>query len=217
MRIEALGDAAYVLRDLADLPAYEWARRIEGLGHPGVIEVTPAFGTVGVYVDPFGFDSDAFAARLSGLESEPWTEPDGTRTHTIPTCYELGDDLEEAASHLQLTCDEVAAAHASETYVCHAIGFCPGFPYLGSLPPSLRGVPRRPVPRVRVEPGSVAITGDQTGVYPLPRPGGWALIGRTPLLLVSVEEDYFPIAPGDHVRFAPISTEEYRERLGERL
>lgn len=216
MRIEPLGDAAYVLRELADHPAHAWARRIESLGFPGVIEAAPAFTTVGVYVDPFVFDADAFLGAL--LDAPFAQEPaESGRLHTIPTCYEMGEDLDDVAKRLGLDPKKVVTAHAGETYTCFAVGFCPGFPYLGYLPDVLCGVPRRETPRVRVEPGSVAIAGDQTGVYPLPRPGGWSVIGRTPLTLVSVEEGYFPIAPGDRVRFVPISAEEYERRKGERL
>lgn len=216
MRIEPLGDAAYLLRELPDFPPYVWARHIEGLAIPGVIEATPAFDTVGVFIDPLAFDPDSLSDRLVGLP-EAVQDTAGGRLHTIPTCYESGEDLGEVSERLGITRDEVVAAHTSLAYTCFAIGFCPGFPYLGYLPDVLRGVPRRATPRVRVEPGSVAITGDQTGVYSLPRPGGWSVIGRTPLTLVSVEEGYFPIAAGDRVRFAAISREEFAARRGERL
>ena len=93
-------------------------------------------------------------------------------------------DLERVAEHLRLTVAEVIALHSSCDYTVHAIGFAPGFPYLGYLPPPLCGVPRLPAPRLRVEPGSIGLTGRQTGIYPLARPGGWNLIGRTPLVLV---------------------------------
>src|SRR5947199_152200 len=83
-----------------------------------------------------------------------------------------------------------------------AVGFVPGFPYLGYLPAELCGVGRLPSPRVRVEAGSVGLTGRQTGVYPLPRPGGWNLIGRTPLVVVDVAAGFFPLRVGDAVRFA---------------
>ena len=96
-------------------------------------------------------------------------------------------------------------------------GFCPGFPYLGYLPDELCGVPRLASPRVRVEPGSVGLTGRQTGLYPLARPGGWNLIGRTPLTVVDVAAGYFPIRPGDRVRFRPVARAEYNTLAGERL
>src|SRR5262249_17504461 len=102
-------------------------------------------------------------------------------------------------------------------YTVYAIGFCPGFPYLGYLPPALTGVPRIPSPRLRVEAGGGGPAGRQTGLHPPARPGGWDLIGDTPLQLVSVEDGYFPLRPGDRVRFERIDEAEYKRLKGERL
>jgi len=99
----------------------------------------------------------------------------------------------------------------------YAVGFVPGFPYLGYLPAELCGVGRLPTPRLRVEPGSVGLTGRQTGLYPLARPGGWNLIGRTPLIVVDVADGFFPLRVGDAVRFERIDETRYRELEGERL
>ena len=109
------------------------------------------------------------------------------------------------------------ALHSGTEYTVYAIGFCPGFPYLGYLPEALCGVPRLPSPRLRVPPGSVGLTGRQTGIYPLPRPGGWNLIGRTPLILVDPAAGYFPLRVGDRVHFHRIGEAEYRRREGDRL
>ena len=140
-----------------------------------------------------------------------------SKTHVIPVCYSLGEDLAEVADSLGLSSEGVIQHHTSAEYRCYAVGFCPGFAYLGWLPPEIAGVPRRDQPRVRVEPGSVGITGRQTGVYPLVRPGGWALIGRTPLTLVDESDDYFPIKAGDLVRFEAIDAEEFERLKNERL
>jgi inhibitor of KinA len=113
--------------------------------------------------------------------------------------------------------DEVIQLHASIEYTVYAIGFSPGFPYLGYLPEQLCSVPRLEAPRVRVEPGSVGLTGRQTGIYPEARPGGWNLIGQTPLQLVDVEHGYFPIRTGDRVRFVRIDETTYGQNAGERL
>src|SRR5207248_2091760 len=106
---------------------------------------------------------------------------------------------------------------SSVEYVTYAIGFCPGFPYLGYLPERLCGVSRLESPRLRVEPGSVGLTGRQTGIYTEARPGGWSLIGRTPLTLVGVESSYFPLRTGDRARFVRIDELEFERRRGERL
>ncbi len=116
-----------------------------------------------------------------------------------------------------LTADEVIALHTAAEYTVYAIGFCPGFPYLGYLPPALAGVPRLESPRPRVEAGSVGLTGRQTGIYTEVRPGGWNLIGRTPLELVNVADGYFPLRTGDRVWFTRIDEAEFGRLQGERL
>jgi inhibitor of KinA len=206
MRLEPLGDSAYILRDLP-LPAYEIAEWLNADPPEGLIEAVASYDTVGLYTDGRELELPAVPARLDCPGKQ----------HVIPTCYELGDDIEEVCEKLKITVNEFVELHAGRVYRCYAIGFCPGFPYLGYLPDELSGIPRRPSPRTLVEPGSVAITGNQTGVYPLARPGGWAIVGRTPLCLVNVEERYFPITAGDEVRFVPIGREEFERRLGERL
>src|SRR5207248_6982951 len=135
----------------------------------------------------------------------------------IPCCYERGPDLDRVARHTGRTAEEVVELHAGAEYTVYAIGFSPGFPYLGYLPEALCGLPRLPAPRLRVEPGSVGLTGRQTGVYPLERPGGWNLIGRTPLVLADPAAGYFPLRVGDRVRFRRIDEAEFRRRAGERL
>ena len=147
----------------------------------------------------------------AGEDAEPG------RSHVIPCCYALGPDLEAVASHCGLTPDEVVRLHSGTEYVVYAIGFCPGFPYLGYLPDRLCGVPRRPSPRLRVEAGSIGLTGRQTGVYTEERPGGWSLVGRTPLELVHVVDGYFPLRTGDRVQFVAIDEKTFREREGQRL
>ena len=139
------------------------------------------------------------------------------RRHELPCCYEMNLDLARVADHTGLSPDDVIQRHTAAEYTVYAIGFCPGFPYLGYLPAELCGVPRLPAPRVRVAAGSVGLTGRQTGVYPLERPGGWNILGRTPLVLADPAAGYFPLRVGDRVRFVRIDEAEFRRRSGERL
>lgn len=206
MKIEALGDSAYILRNLEQEP-YLIARALNASPLPGLIEAVASYETVGLFVDPFTFDIHSFSLpKVLDIQE---------KVHRIPVCYEMGEDLETAASALELSSAEVIELHSGIEYTCYALGFCPGFAYLGYLPEKLSGLPRLSSPRLRVPPGSVAITGRQTAVYPLERPGGWYLIGRTPLTLVA--EDYFPIEAGDKVTFYAISADEFETRQGERL
>src|SRR5206468_5798695 len=137
--------------------------------------------------------------------------------HEIPCCYDFLLYLPRVARHTGLTADEIVRLHADTEYTVYAIGFCPGFPYLGYLPDKLGGVPRLESPRPRVDVGSVGLTGRQTGIYTEARPGGWNIIGRTPLELVHVADGYFPIRTGDKVQFTRIDEAEFRRLFGQRL
>lgn len=194
-------------------PAYSWADHIRGLAWPGVDDVVPSYDTVGVYVDPERFD----ARLLASLDSAALAVADPPTRHRIPVCYEMGEDLLEASLALGLEVEEFIAEHLLPTYPCAAIGFCPGFPYLRGLGERISGLPRRPDPRTHVPAGSVAITGSQTGIYPLDVPGGWWLIGMTPLTIVAPEDGYFPIRAGDDVVFERIDEADYTRLKGQRL
>ena len=127
-------------------------------------------------------------------------------------CYggELGPDLTVVAAFSGLSEAEVIAVHAESTYRVYMLGFLPGFAYLGSVDERI-AIPRRESPRLRVPAGSVGIAGRQTGVYPLPAPGGWQLIGRTPTRLFDLARaEPFLLRPGDQVRFAAVSESEFR-------
>lgn len=214
VRIEPLGDSAYIVRDLGDLLSYTLAQECERLNLPGVQEIVPAFDTLGVYVDRAVFDPEAFVSLVQGLTTV--AEPQG-KMHLVPVCYELGDDLKTAAQELGLSQADVVYLHADRVYRCYAVGFVPGFPYLGYLPEQLCGLARLASPRVRVPSGAVGIVGDQTGIYPGGSSGGWRLIGRTPLTIVDLQTGYFPIKPGDQVRFQPVTLDEFSAMQGARL
>jgi inhibitor of KinA len=136
------------------------------------------------------------------------------KTFLVPCCYEMGPDLQEAAQSLKLTPEALIRLHSKTQYTIYAVGFQPGFPYAGWLPPELTGLPRRGSPRTRVEPGSVGITGRQTGIYPGASPGGWNLIGVTPCKLVDLERGWFAFTPGDRIRFVPIDPAEFAQQQG---
>lgn len=211
MRIEPLGERAYMIRGLGGAPAWEIAKALRG--GSGIEDATSAYDTVAVYVES-SVSMEELRRSLADVELVSAPE---VRSHTIPVCYELGLDLDDAATALKLSTVELIEAHTSAVYRCYAIGFTPGFPFLGYLAESLQGLSRRPSPRPRVPAGSVGITGRQTGVYPSETPGGWHLIGRTPLCLAAPEDGYFPIEAGDEVRFVAIDESEFQDRRGARL
>jgi inhibitor of KinA len=224
MNLEPLGDSAVVatLGSRIDAATLGRVRRFAaavaaGRGR-GIVDVVPAYATVTTFYDPACFTEsgeDAYESVRRFLErcasgagsAVPVENP---RLVELPVVYggEGGRDLDWVAHHCGMDPAQVIAAHVGVEYVVHAIGFSPGFPYLGGLPDSLRA-PRRETPRPRVPAGSVGIGGAQTGVYPLESPGGWRLIGRTPVALF--RPDRTPSAllrVGDRVRFRAVTQSE---------
>lgn len=188
-----MGEDAYIVRDLAEDP-WRYVASAEAL--PGVIEAAACFESLGVWTEA-GFDP----TTLQSLSPAPEA---GFRTIVVPTLYD-GPDLPEAAEMLKMPVEELVRLHAETIYRCGAVGFQPGFPYLGSLPPPLDRLPRRASPRPRVPAGSVAIAAGMTGIYPGESPGGWWLIGRTDLPLVRRESGATLFRAGDIARFVPIT------------
>lgn len=211
-----LGDRAWLARFGAEEEALAWAGAVRSAGWEGVVDVVAAYRSVGVYLDPARVDPATLGDRLRGLAVPDPASAAAGRLHRIPVRYD-GPDLEKVAGRLGLSPAAVVREHAGAEYRVHAVGFTPGFPYAGYLPGPLSGLPRLEVPRQRVEAGSVALAGRQTGIYPRPSPGGWHLIGRTPLVIADPDSGYFPIRPGDRLRFDPISTARFAELAGARL
>jgi inhibitor of KinA len=216
-----LGDQAALAYFDAEAHALRFAAVARQSNDPWLVDVVSAYKSVAVYFDLLKTDFATVANRFRELwrhvSNLPTNDSLETRRHEIPCCYELQLDLPRVAQHTGCSVDEIIGLHTGTDFTVYAIGFCPGFPYLGYLPEKLAGVPRLESPRVRVEAGSVGLTGRQTGIYTEPRPGGWNLIGRTPLELVNVADGYFPLRTGDRVRFVRIDEVEYGRRRGERL
>jgi len=216
MTLIPLGDQAALAYLPSEPAAVRFAAAVRAANPPWLQDVVPAYASVGVFFDADAIRCAAVLDWLQTLEIPATAEGLGHR-HEIPVCYEFAPDLPRVAEHCHLSSDDAIRLHTTTEYTVRAIGFVPGFPYLGYLPAELCGVPRLPSPRVRVEPGSVGLTGRQTGLYPLPRPGGWNLIGRTPLTVVDVADGYFPFRVGDRVRFVRIDESEYHRLAGGRL
>jgi inhibitor of KinA len=214
-----LGDQAVLVYLTDEAAAWLFAALVRAANPPWLVDVVQAYTSVAVFFDLDKISYAQVVERLRRVETEKATS--GTlpevRRHVIPCCYKLQLDLARVAEHTGLSAEEIIRLHGETEYTTYAIGFCPGFPYLGYLPAALCGVPRLPAPRLRVEAGSVGLTGRQTGIYTEVRPGGWNIIGRTPLQLVDVADNYFPLRTGDRVRFERIDEGRYQKLLGERL
>jgi inhibitor of KinA len=217
VKILPLGDAAVLAYLPDEAAAQRFAAAARAADLTGRIDVVAAYASVAVFFDP-GLTTWAAAADiLRNLDFAAAGLEFASRRHKLPCCYEMNLDMARVAERTGLDTEDVIRRHTSIEYTVYAVGFCPGFPYLGYLPQQLCGVPRLPTPRVRVAPGSVGLTGRQTGVYPLERPGGWNLIGRTPLVLADPAAGYFPLRVGDRVRFCRIDDVEFKRLAGERL
>ncbi|MFD1872586.1 5-oxoprolinase subunit PxpB [Hymenobacter bucti] len=187
----------------------------------GLRACVPAFTTLTVYYDPWLVSAQGHYSPYERvceilqqrLRAAPTTAPAAAlATVEVPVCYggDLGPDLEAVARHTGLAPAEVIAHHTAPTYLVHMIGFAPGFPYLGGMDARL-ATPRRAEPRPLVPAGAVGIAGAQTGIYSLPTPGGWQLIGRTSLRLFDpAAASPSLLHAGQHLRFVPIGEAEFQ-------
>jgi inhibitor of KinA len=240
MEIIPLGDSALVVRvreQFEDAPeetldeVLRVFRLLQRAAIPGVIELAPAYTSVAVFFDPVAIlkSSGAVEAAFDELATKirsaivpafqrrrRRTAASNPRSIEIPVCYdaEFGFDLDRVVEHTKLSKREVLDLHSTGEYRVACIGFVPGFTFLAGLPKNL-ATPRRDVPRKEIPPGSVGIGGAQTGIYPLRSPGGWNLIGRTPLKLFDPSKNPPTLLhPGDRVRFRAITRKEFEAFKG---
>jgi KipI family sensor histidine kinase inhibitor len=188
------------------------ARKLEELALPGFVECIPSYRSLLISFDPLLLSGEKLMAVCEELVLQARSlDQDDPLVIEVPTLYggEGGPDLQDVATLVGLSVDEVIAIHSSAAYQVYMIGFMPGYPYLGGLDERL-AVPRLKVPRTKVRGGTVAIAEKQAGIYSVTSPGGWRLIGHTPLRLYTPEVD--PpclLKAGNFVRFRPVSQEEY--------
>jgi len=233
MEIVPLGDSALIVRvrdQFEDAPeetldeVLRTFQRIRNAAIPGVIELVTAYTSVAVFFDPitvtkaietsddvFGWLATRIRAAVAGVADPGRKVRAASQTIEIPVCYdpEFALDIDDVARRANISASEVIRLHSSAEYHVACIGFVPGFPFLTGLSKKL-ATPRRDVPRKEIPPGSVGIGGAQTGIYPLRSPGGWNLIGRTPLRLFDPERNPPALLhAGDVVRFRAITREEF--------
>jgi KipI family sensor histidine kinase inhibitor len=219
LAIRSLADVAITF-DLADQAGANAAARVRAAldvlvpavqtgDLPGAIEVAGAFASVTLHYDPLlGTQSDLIA-RVVGLLEQ--ADPSGTvcgRIWHLPCCYDAphGADLNDLAQTLGMTRDAVIQTHAATEFSVYALGFLPGLPFMGDLPPQM-SLPRRSSPRIRVPAGSVAIANGLCVIYPWDSPGGWHIVGSCPLSLFDANHsDPALLSPGDRVRFVPVDS-----------
>lgn len=178
----------------------------------GVLDIIPAFCSLLLNYDPRVISYDELKDRMERLvKLDVKTGKQTKRIYEIPVCYggEYGPDLENIAEHAGLSVEEVIQIHSSKDYLIYMLGFLPGFCYLGGLDERIH-TPRLANPRVKINAGSVGIGGSQTGIYPLESPGGWQLMGLTPVKTYDPEREIpILVQAGDYIRFVPIDEQEF--------
>ena len=180
----------------------------------GIEEFVPSFRAVLIHYNPAILSYEKITKIINTALSEPITETSHhKKTVRVPVCYDIeyGPDIEDVAKHAGITTDEVIKIHTSTPYLVYMLGFQPGFPYLGGLDERLH-TPRLETPRIKLEAGSVGIGGGQTGLYPMESPGGWRIIGVTPVRCYNPDKDKpIPYMAGDYIKFDAVSKEEFDE------
>lgn len=217
-KIEPVGDCAIsvMFENKIDLNVNRKVQRLHRFLKeekiPGIRESIPSYCSLLIFYDPCQISYKRIGSLIKKVKeiSLDVEDQDG-RVIEIPVVYggKYGEDLETVAAYAGMTPEEVIWIHTEPTYYVYQIGFLPGFPYLGGLDPRIHA-PRLANPRLEIPMGSVGIGGEQTGIYPLPSPGGWQLIGRTPLKLYQKEQEQpVLLQPGDRVRFVSITEGEF--------
>jgi inhibitor of KinA len=223
-RIVPAGDAAIVVEFEARIDPSVNARTIacadaiQAAAIAGVRDVVPTYRSVAVYFDPLRTNIEALESCLENAAARPVSSSATARPVVrIPVCYgrEFGPDLEAVAAFTRMSESEVIAVHTAVTYRVFMLGFVPGFAYMGTVDERI-AMKRHATPRVRVPACSVGIAGVQTGIYPSETPGGWQLIGRTPLKPFDPDRsEPFLMKAGDSVQFYAIDLGEFRSALAE--
>lgn len=218
MRFQAASDQALLVYLGEEIGAVAHAgvvrllRALQQEPAPWIRNIQPAYTSLLITFDAAAVDHAEVQARITEYEKRAENLPAGKpQLVEIPVCYggEFGPDLEAVAAKSGLSAAKVIALHCTRVYHAYFLGFAPGFAYLGDVAKEI-AAPRLETPRKEVPPGSVGIAGRQTGVYPLAVPGGWRLIGQTPLQIFKKDRQPMGlIAVGDQVKFRPISREEF--------
>ena len=215
-----MGDRAVLVKfgDAIDLginrKVHALCRAINETKIYGTEECVPAYASLLVYYNPLKTSYERIVFQLKDLEpklDEIGAKIEG-RKIVVPTIYgeEFGPDLHSVAALHNITEEEVIHIHSETTYTVFMIGFIEGFPYMGKVPDTI-AAPRLETPRLKIPTGSVGIAGNQTGIYPVESPGGWRIIGRTPLRLFDAfAEQPTLFQPGGSVKFKPITVEEFK-------
>jgi inhibitor of KinA len=208
MQIKPMSESSYLLYDLEHEP-YLLANSIEIAGITGVREIVTSVDTIALFVDPDRFDPDSIPQIrvFEDLKGRSWR---------VPILFD-GSDLKEICNHVKKEPEIVAAMFCACEFTVVSIGFLPGFPYMKGISSEFHGLNRRAIPRIHVPKGSVGIAAGQTGIYPAESPGGWNLIGTTPLRIADRNSRFFPLNPGDTIQFYEVDSDQFKKLSNVRI
>jgi inhibitor of KinA len=220
LKYKKSGDSAFIIKagdeisEEINLTVRKLLLSVEREKIEGILDFIPSYNELLVIFDPLRIETQLLLQRLHDCEKQfADAELPQSSVFTIPVCYggKYGPDLPEVAQHAGLAEDEVISIHSSGNYKVFMLGFTPGFCYLGGLDKKI-SVPRKKNPRIIIDAGSVGIAEDQTGIYPIQSPGGWQLIGKTPLKLFDpVRKPEFLVNAGDYINFRQVEEDEFLE------
>lgn len=226
VRLAPSGDLALVasfgneISEVLNIEVRSLMLALEKSNVEGIVEMTPTYCSLMIHYDPLRIGYQALCEKvLETLDVLDEIELPQPRVIEIPTLYggEVGPDLEYVAKHNGLTAEQVVEIHVSGTYRIYMLGFTPGFPYLGGMDKRI-ATPRLQTPRTKIIGGSVGIAGAQTGIYPIDSPGGWQIIGRTPVALYDpLLEVPILLKTGEYIRFVQIDQDTFDRLSSERI
>ena len=223
-QFSSMGDSALMVT-VGDSISYEINKKVHDIislinleDWPGIKEIVPTYSSFVIHFDPIIFSREGLIECVQGIwDDDLNSENTDSRTILLPTLYssEYGPDLQSVAEFTGLSVEEVIETHSKVDYLVYALGFSPGFPYLGGMSDRI-ACPRLSTPRIEIPAGSVGIAESQTGVYPMASPGGWQLIGRTPINMFNPDKTPPSVlAAGDLVKFVPLDSEQEFLELAE--
>ncbi|MDR1835778.1 MAG: 5-oxoprolinase subunit PxpB [Fusobacteriaceae bacterium] len=219
MRFLHAGDSAVIVElgneisPLINSKVKKITEYLDSLKSDAILDLLPTYRSLIMYYDPRKTTYEAMVRLVTENCRTDYDTLEDIPRHIveIPVLYggQWGPDIETIAKHNRLSVDEVIKIHTSGEYLVYMLGFTPGFPYLGGMSKKI-ATPRLKEPRKKIPAGSVGIAGEQTGIYPLSSPGGWQLLGRTPLKIFNLDSDrHFLLNAGEYIRFVSVSEEEY--------
>ncbi|NLR93111.1 5-oxoprolinase subunit PxpB [Flammeovirga agarivorans] len=220
MEIKPYGESALIIQfeNEVSLKIHQqvksWYKHLLSINIKGVLSIIPAYTSITILFDSKHQQFSSLKELLVSLDI-PTIHHSKSKIVEIPVCYDeqLGIDINEVSQSLGLSIKEIIQYHTSTTYTVYMLGFSPGFMYLGGLAPQLF-IPRKKVPRLKIPAGAVGLADKQTGIYPQATPGGWQIIGQTPISIFSVNKSPL-IQMGDQVKFKPIDLSTYQQLKSE--